>query len=200
MSRANCSRPSASPKSATMQTSKRSRSRRTGSATVGIVHPLHFDEGTTGGLGRSVRRLRDHPAVPATGPAGAGSRTERGEGQDAHAAGESEAAAAVDTRHTGAPQLGAWQRLRSWRYHGVYQAVPQRWRDGVAGDRAGHCAGSAGLDPRPIGAARSSSKGLYGPTDYPYHKEEKMVPLNKVDEVTVSEVLADLNVLAEKAS
>jgi predicted DNA-binding WGR domain protein len=40
---------------------------------------------------------------------------------------------------------------------------------------------------------------IYSPTDYPYHKEKDFLPLNKVDAVAVSEVLADLALLATKA-
>jgi predicted DNA-binding WGR domain protein len=40
--------------------------------------------------------------------------------------------------------------------------------------------------------------GLYNPADYPYHKEKDFLPLNKTDPVAVSEVLADLATLASK--
>ena len=41
--------------------------------------------------------------------------------------------------------------------------------------------------------------GLYNSVDYPYHKEKDFLPLNKIDAVAVSEVLADLAALASKA-
>jgi hypothetical protein len=41
-------------------------------------------------------------------------------------------------------------------------------------------------------------KGLYEPVSYPHHKEKDFLPLNKVDAVAVSEVLADLAALASK--
>jgi predicted DNA-binding WGR domain protein len=40
--------------------------------------------------------------------------------------------------------------------------------------------------------------GTYRPLDYPYHKEEGMVPLGQVEAVALSEVLGDLTELASK--
>ena len=42
-------------------------------------------------------------------------------------------------------------------------------------------------------------RGLYAPADYPHHKEKDFVALKKVDAVSVSEVLADVELLATKA-
>ena len=39
-------------------------------------------------------------------------------------------------------------------------------------------------------------EGLYAPVDYPNHK--KLLPLNKIDALALSEVLADLTALASK--
>jgi hypothetical protein len=42
-------------------------------------------------------------------------------------------------------------------------------------------------------------RGVYQPVGYPHHKEDKFLALKSVDGVAVSEVLADLALLAAKA-